>query len=313
MNPLDVVAGIGLALLATILFSIAPILQKGALGKMHDLTTHGIRASVRAMFKSRKWLLGLVLGLVGGFPYAIAVSLIGITVVEPLNNAGFIILVAAAVKYLHEKLRLIEKVAIILLMVMPICLGLADVSRPLADITQASVELLLVVVTLCLLAVISVLYVLAKRYPMLWIGVTSIFISLGSIYLQACMSFVAFAGYAFPGDIVPIFANLFVDWRLVAALACGLLSFGFSIVFTYTSQIALQKNPASKVGPLTQTIDNFFTVAVGILVLGQVVGNWAWYSAGFGVGIFGTIMLGKYEGKVKQAADMGTDGKIEEK
>ncbi len=313
MNPLDVVAGIGLALLATVLFSIAPILQKDALSKMHDLTTHGIRASIRAMFKNRKWVLGLVLGLVGGFPYAMAVSLIGITVVEPLNNAGFIILVVAAIKYLHEKLRLIEKVAIILLMIMPICLGLADVSRPLADITRESVELLLVVVTVCLLAVICVLGVLVKRYPMLWIGVTSIFISLGSIYLQACMSFVAFAGYAFPVDIVPILANLFVDWRLAAGLACGLLSFGFSVVFTYTSQIALQKNPVSKVGPLTQTIDNFFTVAVGILVLGQVVGNWAWYTIGFGVGIFGTIMLGKYEAKVKRAVDKGLDVDSEEK
>jgi uncharacterized membrane protein len=313
MDPLDVVAGIGLALLATILFSIAPILQKEALGKMHDLTTHGVRASVKAMFKNRKWVLGLILGLIGGFPYAMAVSLIGITVVEPLNNAGFIILVVAAVKYLHEKLRLIEKVAIILLVIMPICLGLADVSRPLADITRASVELLLVVVTLCLFAVICVLGVLAKRYPLLWIGVTSIFISLGSIYLQACMSFVAFAGYAFPVDIVPILANLFVDWRLAAGLACGLFSFGVSIIFTYTSQIALQKNPASKVGPLTQTIDNFFTVAVGILVLGQVVGNWAWYSIGFGLGIFGTIMLGKYEAKVKRAVDKGMDGLIEEK
>ncbi len=310
LNPFDVVGGIGLALLATTLFSIAPILQKDALGSMKDLTTHGVRASIKAMFKNRKWVIGLVLGIVGGFPYTMAVSLIGITVVEPLNNAGFIILVVAAVKYLHEKLRPIEKVAIILLMVMPLCLGLVDVSRPLADITQASVQMLLVVVTLCLLAAICTLGVLAKRYPILWVGVTSIFISIGSVYLQACMSFVAFAGYAFPADIVPIFANLFIDWRLVAGLVCGLLSFGISIVFTYTSQIALQKNPASKVGPLTQTIDNFFTVAVGILILGQVVGSWAWYSVGFGVGIFGTIMLGKYEAKVKRAVDEGMDGSI---
>jgi hypothetical protein len=300
-------------LLATTLFSIAPILQKDALGNMKDLTTHGIRASVRAMFKNRKWVMGLVFGLIGGFPYAVAVSMIGITVVEPLNNAGFIILVGAAVKYLHEKLRPIEKAAIILLMVMPVCLGLANVSQPLSDITQASVQLVLIVVTIVLLAIIGALAFVAKKHSIYWVGVTSIIISLASIYLQACMSFIAFAGYDFPAGIVPIVVNLFVDWRLFWGMVCGLLSFGFSIVFTYTSQIALQKNNASKVGPLTQTIDNFFTVAVGILVLGQVVGSWAWYSAGFILGIFGTIMLGKYEGKVKLVGDKATGGIVEEK
>jgi uncharacterized membrane protein len=300
MTPIDVAAGIGLALLATTLFSISPILQKGALDQMQDLMTGGIRSSVKVMFRNRKWLAGFVLGLIGGFPYAMAVSMIGITVVEPLNNAGFIILVAAAVRYLHEKLRPIEIAAIILLMVMPVCLGLADVSQPRNDITMPSVQMVLLVVTIGLLAITGGLYFLARKHPMFWVGVTSIFISLGSIYLQACMSFIAFAGYAFPGEIGPILTDLFVDWRLSAGLACGLLSFGFSIIFTYTSQIALQKNPASKVGPLTQTIDNFFTVAVGILVLGQVIGNWTWYSIGFALGLFGTIMLGKYESKVKR-------------
>ncbi|MBN2152724.1 MAG: hypothetical protein JW839_14830 [Candidatus Lokiarchaeota archaeon] len=311
MTTFDMVVGIGLALLATTLFSISPILQKGALGGMKDLTEHGVRASIMAMFKDRKWVLGLVLGLVGGIPYAIAVSMIGITVVEPLNNAGFIILVAAAVRYLHERLRPIEIAAIILLMAMPVFLGMADVSRPRNDITQGSVQLVLVLVTGVLLAITGTLAFMARKHPIYWVGVTSILISLGSIYLQACMSFVAFAGYDFPAGLLVIVASLFTDWRLVAGLACGLLSFVFSVFFTYTSQIALQKNPASKVGPLTQTIDNFFTVAVGILVLGQAVGNWAWYSAGFGVGIFGTVMLGKYEGEVKGAIKKGTGGTVD--
>lgn len=313
LTPIDVVAGIGLALLATTLFSISPILQKDALVSMKDLTTHGIRASVKAMFTNRKWMIGFVLGLVGGFPYAVAVSMIGITVVEPLNNAGFIILVIAAVKYLHEKLRPVEKVAIVLLVVMPVCLGLSNVSQPLSDVTRLDVQLVLLLVTLVLLAITGILAFLARTRPIYWVGVTSIYISLGSIYLQACMSIIAFAGYEFPAGVLSIIVNLFADWRLFWGLVCGMLSFGFSIIFTYTSQIALQKNPASKVGPLTQTIDNFFTVAVGILVLGQVVGNWAWYAAGFVLGIFGTVMLGKYGNEVKLAIGKETDEKRVEK
>lgn len=287
--------GVGLTLLATLLFNLSPILQKAAIKTMGDFSQQSAAISVRSMLRNKVWLLGTFLGLVGGIPYTLALYYVGITVVEPLNNAGFLVLIVAAVYYLHEKLHSKDYIAIIFLITLPIFLALSEVSPPQNDILLLSTQLQLLYWSI-FIASLSVLFALiAKKYSMSWAIANGLLITLASVYAQSALSAVAFGGYILPEDFKVIFRDLFSSPSLLLALFFGVLSMIFNIFLILMSQIGLQKNDASKFGPITQTVDNIFTVIIGIVVLGQQVGNYWFYILGFSVGMIGAILLSGYK------------------
>jgi uncharacterized membrane protein len=287
--------GILLALLATFLFNISPILQKSGLNEIHEIAFENVHHSLKKMIANKKWTLGLILGLLGGIPYVIAVNLTGVTIVEPMINTGFILIAIMAVRYLKEKMHLWDYIAIFSLIIMPFFLALSNVSRPTHDMTLQKTQIALLTLTGGMMIGFFICIYFARFRPIIWTLALGLLISLCSIYLQATMSLIMFAGYSFTDDFSLIIKNLWVDPNLTLAFITGMIAFVLNFIMMYVYQVGLHRVPASKMIPISQTIDNFTTVSAGIWIFGQVIGNWVFYSIAFAVSVFGTLILGKYQ------------------
>jgi drug/metabolite transporter (DMT)-like permease len=287
--------GIILALIATIIFNFIPVLQKDALDKMAEVSFNKLWDSVKMMFSDKKWVFGLLMGLIGGIPYTIAVNWTGISVVQPLMNFGFIVLVIFANRILNEKLNLTAKAAIVMMIMMPIFIAFGDVSQPQNDISQPATFNSLLLFTGIVLLSIIVMFIFTKRFPILYTIITGFFFALGAYSVQFVMSMVTAAGYDLIPDIFIILGNAFSDPLLTKALIGVIAITIMNMLAGFVMQIGLQRVAASKFNPIQQTLNNIVTVIGGILVFGQAVGNWAFYFLGMGLGVMGTLILGQYQ------------------
>ncbi len=251
------------------------------------------------MVKNRKWMIGFILGNLGGLPYFFAIWLSGVSTVEPLINFGFILLPIAAIKIFKEEIGARDLIAILLLASMPVFLFLAEISIPTKILSDSRVFESFLFVGLILIVIITILALFSKKYIILLNPMVSLLISLGTVSLQAVLSFIDASGYnllsEFPALILNLFSNRYLAW----ALGMSVPSIIFYTLSTYFFQIALQKIPASKCVPIVQTLDNFFTISIGIYIFGQLVAFWHWYAIALVVSIIGTWLLNKYQKIIK--------------
>ncbi|MEJ2295960.1 MAG: hypothetical protein P8Y23_14480, partial [Candidatus Lokiarchaeota archaeon] len=132
------ILGIMISLIATSCFNIGIILQKIGLKECREIKIEeGVKSLItvfKELAKDRAWLIGTLLGILGMIPYAIAMGLVGIVVVQPIMSVGLIIFFISAIKVLKEKVTYFEVIPIILLMSVPFFIGLAQISDPYIDL-----------------------------------------------------------------------------------------------------------------------------------------------------------------------------------
>ena len=295
MASVEYIFGIFFSILAATLFNLAPIIQKEALDKMHEISFSNMKKSLRVMFTNKTWLLGGIIGLSGSIPFILAMNLAGVSVVQPVMNFGMIILVIFGKKKLGEKLNKFATISIGLMVAMPFLVGLANVSNAQTDITETSTRNNMFIFTGIILFLILCCWISAKKYPIFLTGIVGLFFALGAYYMQAYMSMIAFSGYNFIQDLDSIILRAFTDTNIMVAN----LYFGVLLIFNglaaYTLQIGLQKVPASKFNPIQQTINNLVSIISGMLIFGQVVNNWFYYSIGMAFGFISIFILGQYQ------------------
>jgi len=296
MASVEYILGIIFAVLAGICFNLVPVMQKEALSNMkHEVSFSNMKYSLKTMFRDRKWVFGLIVGLLGVIPFIIAMSWVGISVVQPVMNFGMIILVIYGEKKLGEKLNLWAKLSIGLMISMPFFIYLADLSNAKSDITVTSTRNKIFIVTGIILLLILGCSILAKRYPIYLTGVIGLFYALGAYYMQAYMSMIAFSGYNFIQDLDLIIKQAFTDPNIIIANIFFVALLIFNGLAAYTLQIGLQKLPASKCNPIQQTINNIFSVLSGIFIFEQEINNLFFYIVGVVFGLFSIFMLGSYQ------------------
>lgn len=248
-----------------------------------------------ALLKDKKWVLGLIVGISGGIPFTIAVVWTGITVVQPLMSFGFIVLAIASTKVLGENLNLSAKISIGLMILMPIAIAFSDVSMPQNDITEIPTQINLYLFSVAVMILIVISWLLAYKKPIFWAGVMGLFFTIGAYFVQGTLSLIEFAGYDLITQFFVVLKNIFSDANLTLAFIYILIGSIFNIGGGAISQIGFQKVAASKFNPIQQTINNIASIIGGILIFGQNIGNWWFYSIGMICAVIGTYVLGSYQ------------------
>lgn len=278
MNYLIIILGIVLSLISTLMFNYSPILEKQALTTMDEVSFSKIGNSIKKMMGNKRWLFGFIIGYAGAIPYIIAVYYVGIVVVQPLANFGFILLVLMAKKYLDENLDKITKIVLILMIIMPFFIGMANISEPIYNIFQLRTLLILLLFTGILLGLSISFYFLSKKYHIFYTVVTGINFTLSGVLLQSLTYLVNFAG-----EHILLF--------ILLVIICSVLD--LSAVFV--GQIGLQKIAASKFVPIQTTITTSLMVFAGLFIYGQIIGIWAFYIVALAISFLGSIVLGRYQ------------------
>ena len=168
---LNVIIGIILALITTLCFNLGIVFQKKGLTQGSKNGTEirledGFKSVIKTfikLFKNKSWALGAIIGIIGWIPYIISIGLVGIIVTEPVMATGFIFFVIAANRILHEKVGIIEYMAIGMLTLSPILIALAGISDIEIDLTGFIPSLSIFLVVTVSISIGSILIAKRKR------------------------------------------------------------------------------------------------------------------------------------------------------
>jgi hypothetical protein len=274
----DSVFGIILAVITSLLWNIAPIIQKEALSEMEEIDAKNPMKHTRALFAKPRWVLGFLMALVGGLTYLFATQLAGIVVIQPLMNIGLIALVYLSSKRLDEKIDLQAVVGIILLIVTPVFIALGGVSEPVMFADYAGILLY----SLVMIVGVGALAGGTRRIAILWAPITAFIQALAAQFTQ-------WFTLALFGD-----ANILQGF-INALLPLILMGIFTAIAAVYTVSIGLQRNPASRFNAIAGTFSMFAVILGGVIIFGQVISEILFYGVGLTFGLIGVILLSKYQ------------------
>ena len=289
-----VMIGIILAIITSLFWNIAPIIQKEALAGMEEIDAGQAIGQTKKLFGNKKWVLGFSLALVGGLAYMLATEMAGIVAIQPLMNVGLVLLVFLSSRRLGERIDTQAAVGIILLILTPVLITLGGVTEPLmfTDFTA------IIGYSIFLIIGIIIMLILSKRIPILWAPITSFLQALAAQFTQW------FTLVLFEGDIIQGFVN-----ALIPLILMGVFTF---IAGVYAVSIGLQRNPAARFNSITGTISMFAVIFGGLMIFGQSITEIPFYVIGLAFGIIGVILLSKYqevEDPNVKISDLETDEK----
>lgn len=273
-----VTLGILLAVITSLFWNIAPILQKEALEKMEEIEVSEAVGHTRKLFSSKKWVLGFCISLVGGLTYIVATQMAGIVVVQPLMNVGLVALAILSSKRLDESIDAQAIAGIILLILTPVFIAFGGVTEPVMFSTIDE----LLVYSILMLVGIGAMLPASQRLSILWAPITALLQALAAQFTQ-WFTLTLFAG----ADIIQGFLN-----SLIPLILMGVFTF---IAAVYTISIGLQRNPAARFNSITGTVSMFAVIIGGLVIFGQTLTNFPFYVIGLALGIIGIALLSKYQ------------------
>jgi drug/metabolite transporter (DMT)-like permease len=270
--------GIILALVTSLLWNIAPIIQKEALAEMEEIDAKNPLKQTRKLFSKPRWVAGFGMALIGGLTYMLATQLAGIVVIQPLMNVGLIALVFFSTRRLGEKIYMPAAVGIVLMILTPVFIAFGGVTEPMMFTEYTGILLY----SATMLIGIGLMAGGTSKVAILWAPITSLFQALASQFTQwfTLELFVT-------ADIIQGFIN-----ALLPLILMGVFT---AIAAIYTVSIGLQRNPASRFNAITGTVSMFAVILGGIMIFGQIITNLLFYGIGLAFGIAGVILLSKYQ------------------
>lgn len=294
-------AGIVLALIAMSLFNLAPVLQKSALDRLPKLTFSNVWKSVFSLLKNRCWMLGFFVGCLGLLPYAAAMRLVGVAVVQPLYGFGFIVLVTVSRFMLHEKLHPLARLALGLLILMPVLIAFGDVSGVQYDITEHSTQISVGIFMLTILLGGGLLVFSARKHPIYWAVISGALFGAGAVFAQMAITYLSLDELRGTRTFRALIRNEDLLFSLIAVL----IAIPLNIFADYCMQVGLQQKTASRFMPIAQTVNNIVAVAGGIVIFGQRAAQWHFYLAGVVLGLAGLFLLASFQHPSEHSAKSG--------
>ncbi|MHA1271599.1 MAG: DMT family transporter [Candidatus Helarchaeota archaeon] len=293
----DYILGIVMAIIASAMFTFGAIFQKkgadelkenGVEIKMNDIKT------LITMAKNKIWLVGIILGSLGGLPYFASQALIGVTLAQPLQGTGLLMLVISAVYYLKEKLKLGELIGVSILIFGPIFLSLSnvqdiDIALEITDI--GFISSILIFYVLCISGII-ISYVLSKKdfKPSIMLALNSgIFFGMGAISAQLGVFFLEM--------------NAGILSILGAILGFGMIIIG-NAIGTLIVNMAFQKGKAVRIIPIQGIGNLLIPIIGGIVIFQQVVLFLNFFIIGVCCQLIGGILIVRLQAKMQETSEI---------
>jgi drug/metabolite transporter (DMT)-like permease len=247
-----VLAGLVLAVLASVLFNAAIVLQ--AMEAREVPREHGLRLSLLTnLVRQRRWLGGVGLSVMAVGLQILALTLAPLTVVQPADAAGLLLLLVASARVLGERVGRRELVAVAGIVVGIIAIAAAAPSRSAEHPNPGGL-----LAGLLLVAAIAASPYLVRRRA----GAQGLGVVVGAGF--------AFAAAAFSIKLLAdaLAARSWLSVGLVAMLAALAGAAG-----TLSEQTALQQRQATQVAPIIFVIELVVPLLLAITVGGESWGT----------------------------------------
>ncbi|MGV9173666.1 MAG: DMT family transporter, partial [Promethearchaeia archaeon] len=282
INFISAITGLILALIATFCYAIGFVLQKmGLLQGLPKLQfDSGIKTTIKSFlkfFENKTWLLGLTLGIIGWVPYMIAISLVGVVVVQPITGVGLIVSLIASHILLKEKIALLEVISAGLLMIAPVLITFAEVT----DVYINLHEFLFPFLFYFAISIISSLicFLIAKkmveneRVEAVFLTLTGVILNANAIIFTNIMSQAIsdaninlFSWFGWAEILFGIFwFDYYHLWAFISLWGLGIF---FLIGFIFY-QSGFQKGKASTMYLIINSLSIIIPIIVGIFIFNQ--------------------------------------------
>jgi drug/metabolite transporter (DMT)-like permease len=280
-------AGVVISVVSAILYNVGFVLEKHALGHLPPVHARRIGHLLTQVLSSPLWVAGFVSLLAGLALQVLALSLVSISVVQPIFVSGIVILLVLSHVSLKERLGRREWAAICVVGLSLLAISLSlDAGSDHAGSSGAFGSLVLAAIPTVLVA--GWLFMTAERVEggaeaRLHIRAPMFGVSTGLMYGVAALATKAVAAqverYGLIASVPHVLASAYL-YALVVTSAAGLLLF----------QTALQRCPASVVVPVSNVVSSTYVVAVGTLIFGEHLPAAEWKLALRIVGFVGVLV-----------------------
>jgi drug/metabolite transporter (DMT)-like permease len=267
-------AGLGAALLASVLFNVGIVLQ--ALDARAAPRSLALKVGLLTRLLQRpRWVLGLALGLLGVWPQAIAYSKAPFVLVQPVLSLGLVIVLVLGVHVLHEHVGRRE-----ILGVAGIIGGVALVAWGAPTHSEMHRGPAAVIAVFGGLAFAGILPFLVR----------------GSRFDSAMLTIVA-AGCGFGATNVAtkLLGDDFSAGQYGNAAAWGLAALAMGVLATLVNMTAFQRRPATRVVPISTAVQTFLPIVLEPFFLVEHWGSAAVdgvpVAVGLGVALAGIVLL----------------------
>ncbi|MHA2429786.1 MAG: hypothetical protein ACXACC_02015 [Promethearchaeota archaeon] len=307
VDIITTILGIFISIIASFCFNFGIVLQKKGLKEGSEIKIEeGVRNlynTFKEFSKNKSWLSGTLLGLIGMIPYAIAMGLVGIVVVQPLMSIGLLFFVISAVKMLNEKITYYEIIAIGILIVSPILIALTGITNIFIDLYQFVIPFIIFLSPLFVLG-IGFYFLSKQKRGTQFEGMFLMFI--GAILYSIGAIFTNILAQAFTeANIFPLFfwEILFgIFWFDYLHLWMFISSWGM-LVFYISSviflQSALQKSKALTIVPIQNAIMLIIPIIAGLFVFNQTFQNLILFLVALVLILISTISLSRFQVKIE--------------
>jgi drug/metabolite transporter (DMT)-like permease len=309
---LIVVIGIFLVIIASLCFILGFIYQKkGVTEGLPELKfEEGLISTLKTFtvfLKNRTWILGILIGLLGWFPYMIAIYLVGIVLVQPLTNIGLIFYVITATIILNEEVKRIEILSVILLAIAPIFFTLANISK--VDFSLQEFQFGFLILMIILLSFSIFFYLISLKHKKRHIdgifitfsgailySLSNILINIFTQALKVCqLNLFSFSGLSeiFFGIFwfdIPHFWLFFSFWGMIFFYIFGLILY----------QSGFQKVRTGFVCLIINSFSLFLSTIVGLFIFNQSFDNFLFFIIGMIIVGFCIATLSKFQAKLEK-------------
>lgn len=291
MTHTHLAAGVLISVVSAVLYNVGFVLEKHALGDMDSVHARRLLHLLTSVLSSPVWVIGFCSMLGGLALQVVALSLVPISVVQPIFVSGIVVLLVLSHVALKERLGRREWAAVGLVGVALLAISLSlDTASDQAGTAGAFGSLVLAAIPTVLVA--GWLFLGADRLGEVTtrrgqVRAPLYGLSTGLMYGVAALATKAVAAqvekHGLWLSIPHVLASPYL-YALVVTSATGLLLF----------QTALQRCPASVVVPVSNVVSSVYVVAVGTIIFGEHLPGSDWKLAlrvvGF-VGVFASVLL----------------------
>lgn len=282
----NVVIGIILTIVGAFINNFGVVLQKRQVNiKAPPETEEKTILDVGKFLKDPVWVLGILMQTILYLPFLLfAYDFIGITLVQPLSNAGLIFLVLGLILMLNERLKNKTEffgLGILVFGVISIALGgvVGDIT---IDIFLGSLlNFWVIFIILMALTLVALIMIIKNKARFIFFGVL-----LGNIYSMVSISM----QWLQLG--IEEFAHVMGLTLLIVGIVGAVLGTVFGII---TAQEAYKRGQAIWVVPFMQITINIFPVLAGLFVFQQIITNVIFFWIGLGAIIIGGSLLARFE------------------
>ncbi len=280
-------AGVAITILSAILYNIGFVIEKRALSGLPPVHLRRPGHLVRSLLSSPLWLWGFCAILLGLALQVLALSVVSISVVQPIFVSGIVLLLVLSHYSLGERLGRGEWIAIGTVVGALVAISLSlDTASDRASSHGALGALVAAALPTALVALIGVLGTerLERVRPHrahLW--TRGLAVAPGLMYGIAGLAIKAVSAqvqrYGLVASIPHVFSAAYL-YAVAIASAGGLVLF----------QTALQRAQASVVVPVTNVVSSAYVITVGSIIFGEHLPSASWKLALRSVG-FACVLL----------------------